>query len=147
MDSYLVLRISHSVPAILLILGVLAHIVIVWRAKGKGPIVLAQKLRRTSMISLPVFSVLAATLPITGWWLSHLSGRSLSQKWLMISIALMPVLFIFGGLLYGNLSRWQTQLATQQNASGRQQVFAVVWAVLVLLLLLGISALMGAKPL
>ncbi len=146
MDSYLVLRISHSIPAILLILGVLAHIVIVWRAKGKGPVVLAQKLRRTCMISLPVFTVLAATLPITGWWLSHLSGRPLSQKWLMISIALMPVLFIVGGLLYGNLSRWQTQLATQQNASGRQQAFAVFWAVLVLLLLLGISALMGAKP-
>jgi hypothetical protein len=61
----------------------------------------------------------------------------------MISIALMPVLFIFGGLLYGNLSRWQTQLATQQNASGRQQAFAVIWAVLLLLVLLGISALMG----
>lgn len=147
MDSYLVLRISHSVPAILLILGVLAHIIIVWRAKGKGPVVLAQKLRRTCMISLPVFTVLAATLPITGWWLSHLSGRPLSQKWLTISIALMPVLFIFGGLLYGNLSRWQTQLVNQQNASGRQQAFAVVWAVLVLLVLLGISALMGAKPL
>ena len=147
MDSYLVLRISHSIPAILLILGVLAHIIIVWRAKGKGSVVLAQKLRRTSMISLPVFTVLAATLPITGWWLSHLSGRPLSQKWLMISIILMPVLFIFGGLLYGNLSRWQTQLVNQQNASGRQQAFAVLWAVLVLLVLLGISALMGAKPL
>jgi len=147
LDSYLVLRISHGVPAALLILGVLAHLIIVWRAKGKGPVVLAQKLRRTCMISLPVFTVLAATLPITGWWLSHLSGRPLSQKWLMISIALMPVLFIFGGLLYGNLSRWQTQLATQQNASGRQQVFAVLWAVLLLLVLLGISALMGAKPL
>ena len=147
MDSYLVLRISHSIPAVLLILGVLAHIIIVWRAKGKGSVVLAQKLRRTSMISLPVFTVLAATLPITGWWLSHLSGRPLSQKWLMISIILMPVLFIFGGLLYGNLSRWQTQLVNQQNASGRQQAFAVLWAVLVLLVLLGISALMGAKPL
>ena len=147
MDSYLVLRISHSVPAVLLILGVLAHLIIVWRAKGKGPVMLAQKLRRTCMISLPVFTVLAATLPITGWWLSHLSGRPLSQKWLMISIALMPVLFIFGGLLYGNLSRWQTQLATQQNASSRQQAFAVIWAVLLLLVLLGISALMGAKPL
>ncbi|MDY0250526.1 MAG: DUF2269 family protein [Pseudomonas sp.] len=147
MESYLVLRISHSVPAILLILGVLAHIVIVWRAKGKGHAVLAAKLRRTCMISLPVFSVLAATLPITGWWLSHLSGRPLSQQWLTISIVLMPVLFVLGGLLYGNLSRWQTQLANQQNASGRQQIFAVFWAVLVLLVLLVISALMGAKPL
>lgn len=146
MDSYLVLRISHSVPAVLLILGVLVHIVIVWRATGKGSAVLAAKLRRTCMISLPLFTVLAATLPITGWWLSHLSGRPLSQKWLTISIALMPVLFILGALLYGNLSRWQMQLVNQQNASKRQQIFAVLWAVLVLLVLLATSALMGAKP-
>ena len=146
MDSYLVLRISHSVPAVLLLLGVLAHIIIVWRAKGKGSAVLAEKLRRPRVISLPIFTVLAATLPITGWWLSHLSGRPLSQKWLMISIALLPLLFIFGGFLYNNLSRWQTQLANQQNASTRQQIFAVLWAVLVLLILLVTSALMGAKP-
>lgn len=146
MDSYLVLRISHSVPAVLLLLGVLAHIIIVWRAKGKSSAVLAEKLRRTRVISLPIFTALAATLPITGWWLSHLSGRPLSQKWLMISIALLPLLFIFGGFLYSNLSRWQTQLANQQNASTRQQIFAVLWAVLVLLILLVTSALMGAKP-
>ena len=85
-------------------------------------------------------------MPITGWWLSHLSGRPLSQKWLMISIALLPLLFIFGGFLYNNLSRWQTQLANQQIASRRQQIFAVLWAVLVLLILLATSALMGAKP-
>ncbi len=97
------LRISHSVPAVLLLLGVLAHIIIVWRAKGKGSAVLAEKLCRTRVISLPIFTVLAATLPITGWWLSHLSGRPLSQKWLMISIALLPLLFIFGGFFYSNL--------------------------------------------
>lgn len=58
----------------------------------------------------------------------------------------MPVLFILGALLYGNLSRWQMQLVNQQNASKRQQIFAVLWAVLVLLVLLATSALMGAKP-
>ena len=87
MDSYLTLRLSHGIPAILLMLGVIAHIVIVWRAKGKEPAVLAEKLRRTRMISLPIFTLLAVTLPITGWWLSHLSGRPLSQKWLMLSNA------------------------------------------------------------
>lgn len=147
MESYLVLRISHGVPAVLLLLGVLAHIVIVWRAKGKEPSVLAEKLRRTRVISLPVFTALAASLPVTGWWLTHLSGRPLSQKWLMISIALLPLLFIFGGFLYNNLSRWQTQLAQQQNASARQQGFALLWAVLVFVILLATSALMGAKPL
>ena len=147
MDNYLALRIGHSVPAVLLMLGLIAHIVIVWRAKGKEPAVLAQKLHRTRVISLPVFAILALTLPISGWWMAHLAGWPLSQKWLMISIALQPLIFIFGGFLYSNLSRWQLQLANKQNASSSEQVFALLWAVLVLLLLLGTSALMGAKPL
>ncbi len=147
MDNYLALRIGHSVPAILLMVGLIAHIVIVWRAKGKEPAVLAQKLHRTRVISLPVFAVLALSLPISGWWMAHLAGWPLSQKWLMISIALLPLIFIFGGFLYSNLSRWQIQLTNKQNASTSDQVFALLWAVLVLLVLLGTSALMGAKPL
>ena len=146
MESYLTLRIAHSVPAVLLMLGLLAHIVIVWRAKGKEPAVLQQKLQRTRVISLPLFALLAVSMPITGWWMTHITGLPLSQKWLMISIALLPLIFIFGGFLYGNLSRWQLQLANKQKTSGRSQVFAVLWAVLILLVLLATSALMGAKP-
>jgi len=146
LDSYLALRIGHSIPAILLILGVIAHIVIVWRAKSKEPAVLAQKIHRTRVISLPVFAVLAFTLPVTGWWMTHLVGLPLSQKWLMISIALLPLLFIFGGFLYSNLSRWQLQLVNKQSASARDQGLALLWAVLVVLILLATSALMGAKP-
>ena len=146
MDSYLTLRIAHSVPAVLLMLGLLAHIVIVWRAKGKEPAVLQQKLQRTRAISLPLFALLAVSMPITGWWMTHITELPLSQKWLMISIALLPLIFIFGGFLYGNLSRWQLQLANKQKTSGRRQVFALLWAVLILLVLLATSALMGAKP-
>lgn len=146
MESYLTLRIAHSVPAVLLMLGLLAHIVIVWRAKGKEPAVLQQKLQRTRVISLPLFALLAVSMPITGWWMTHMTGLPLSQKWLMISIALLPLIFIFGGFLYGNLSRWQLQLANKQKTSGRRQVFALLWAVLILLVLLATSALMGAKP-
>lgn len=146
MENYLVLRISHSVPAVLLLLGVLAHIIIVWRAGGKGPVILAEKLRRTRVISLPVFALLALSLPITGWWMTHLSGLPLSQKWLMLSIALLPLLFIFGGFLYSNLSRWQLQLAQQKSASARDQGLALLWAILVFVILLATSALMGAKP-
>ena len=146
MDSYLTLRIAHSVPAVLLMLGLLAHIVIVWRAKGKEPAVLQQKLQRNRAISLPLFALLAVSMPITGWWMTHITGLPLSQKWLMISIALLPLIFIFGGFLYGNLSRWQLQLANKQKTSGRRQVFALLWAVLILLVLLATSALMGAKP-
>jgi len=140
------IRIGHSVPAVLLMLGLIAHIVIVWRAKGKEPAVLQQKLQRTRAISLPIFALLALSLPITGWWMTHITGLPLSQKWLMISIALLPLIFIFGGLLYGNLSRWQTQVAAQQSTGARQQGLALVWALLILVVLLATSALMGAKP-
>ena len=64
MENYLLLRIGHSVPAVLLLLGVLAHIIIVWRATTKEPGVLAQKLRRTRNISLPAFALLAVSLLI-----------------------------------------------------------------------------------
>ena len=147
MDNYLALRIGHSVPSVLLMLGLIAHIVIVWRAKGKEPAVLAQKLHRTRVISLSAFAVLALTLPISGWWMAHLAGWPLSQKWLMISIALLPLIFIFGGFLYSNLSRWQLQSELQQSTSGRDQFLGLLWALIVLLLLLATSALMGAKPL
>ena len=73
MENYLLLRIGHSVPAVLLLLGVLAHIIIVWRATTKEPSVLAQKLRRTRNISLPAFALLAVSLPISGWWMTHLT--------------------------------------------------------------------------
>ena len=147
MENYLLLRIGHSVPAVLLLLAVLAHIIIVWRATTKEPGVLAQKLRRTRNISLPAFALLAVSLPISGWWMTHLTGLPLSQKWLMISIALLPLVFVFGGLLYGSLGRWQIQLAQQQSASTQQKIFALLWAVLLLLVLLATSAVMGAKPL
>lgn len=140
------IRIGHSIPAVLLMLGLIAHIVIVWRAKGKEPAVLQQKLQRTRAISLPVFALLALSLPITGWWMTHITGLPLSQKWLKLSIMLLPLIFIFGGLLYGNLSRWQAQVAAQHSARGRQQVLALLWALLILLVLLATSALMGAKP-
>ena len=65
----------------------------------------------------------------------------------MISIALLPLIFIFGGFLYSNLSRWQLQSELQQSTSVRDQFLGLLWALLVLLLLLAISALMGAKPL
>lgn len=146
MESYLALRIGHGAPAVLLILGVLAHIVIVWRAKGKASALLQEKLRRTRVISLPIFALLALSLPISGWWMTHLSGLPLSQTWLMLSIALLPLLFVFGGFLYSNLSRWQLELANQRSVSGRDQGLALFWAVLLLLLLVAISALMGAKP-
>lgn len=145
MSTYLAIRISHGLPAVLVLLGLLAHIVIIWRARSKDDEVLQRKLQRTQRISLPVFVLLSLSLPISGWWMTHLAAMPLSQLWLMLSIALLPLVFIFFALLYRNLGRWQLMLA-KKTPTAKQPVFALFWALAVFVLLLAISAIMGAKP-
>ena len=89
MQSYLLLRIAHGLPAILLLLGVLAHAFMLWKAwRGGDAAVLQRKLRRTRVISLPLLGVLALSLPVSGWWLVHGAGWPLGQLWLLLSAIL-----------------------------------------------------------
>lgn len=147
MDHYLTVRIVHGAAAVLLILGLLVHLFLLWRARTAEPVVLERKLRRTRLFSLPLFALLWLSLPVSGWWLTHWAALPLSQLWLLVSILLLPVFVPFWFLLSGNLRRWQRLAAAKQKASGKQQVFALVWTLIVLALLLAISGLMGAKPL
>lgn len=147
MDHYLTVRIVHGAAAVLLILGLLVHLFLLWRARTAEPAVLERKLRRTRLFSLPLFALLWLSLPVSGWWLTHWAALPLSQLWLLASILLLPVFVPFWFLLSGNLRRWQHLAAAKQKASGKQQVFALVWTLIVLALLLAISGLMGAKPL
>lgn len=146
MEHYLTVRILHGGVAVLLILGLLVHAVILWRARNAKADELQRKLQRTRRISLPLFALLWLSLPVSGWWLTHWAAMPLGQKWLLISILLLPLFVPFGFLLAGNLGRWQQLLAQKKQASGRQQAFALVWLLILLALLLGNSALMGAKP-
>lgn len=146
MEYYLTVRILHGAAAVLLMLGLLVHGVMLWRARNAGTEVLHNKLRRTRQISLPVFALLWLSLPVSGWWLTHWAAMPLDQKWLLISILLLPLYVVFGFLLNGNLGRWQRQTAEKRTASGKQQVFALIWLLMLLVLLLATSGLMGAKP-
>lgn len=146
MEHYLTVRILHGGVAVLLMLGLLVHGVMLWRARKAATDVLQRKLQRTRQISLPLFALLWLSLPISGWWLTHWAAIPLGQKWLLISILLLPLYLPFGFLLAGNLGRWQQLLAQKKQASGKQQVFALVWLLALLVLLLGTSAIMGAKP-
>lgn len=146
MEQYLTVRILHGGVAVLLMLGLLVHGVMLWRARKAEVEVLQRKLQRTRQISLPLFALLWLSLPISGWWLTHWAAIPLGQKWLLISILLLPLYLPFGFLLAGNLGRWQQLLAQKKQASGKQQVFALVWLLVLLVLLLGTSAIMGAKP-
>lgn len=145
MQHYLLLRIAHSLPAILLLLGVLVHVFMLWKAwRGGDAAVLQRKLRRTRVLSLPLLGVLALSLPVSGWWLVDSQGWPLGQTWLLGSSLLFGVLAGFGLLLAGRLNAWQALGETP--ASARLLRFTAAYAGLIVLLLLAIMGLMGAKP-
>lgn len=145
MEHYLLLRIAHAAPAILLLLGVLAHAFMLWKAwRGGDPAVLQRKLRRTRSISLPLLGVLALSLPVSGWWLVDTVGWPLGQTWLLGSSILFAVMMLFGLLLTGRLAAWQ--VLGEAPAPARLLRFTAAYGGLIVLLLLVIMGLMGAKP-
>ncbi|MDX1723917.1 MAG: DUF2269 family protein [Pseudomonas sp.] len=145
MDSYLLLRIAHSLPAILLLLGVLVHVFMLWKARrGGDAAILQRKLRRTRMISLPLLGLLALSLPVSGWGLVNMVGWPLGQTWLLFGSILFALMMLFGLLLAGRLAAWQALGETP--ASSRLLGFTAAYAGLIVLLLLVIMGLMGAKP-
>ncbi len=145
MEPYLLLKISHSLPGILVLLGLIAHIVMLWKAaRGSDATVLQRKLRRTRLISLPLLGVLALSMPLTGWALVQHAGWPLGQLWLLLSSCLFVLLFIIGLLLSGRLAAWQA-LAGSPASSGLLRLTAA-YGLLLVILLIAIMALMGAKP-
>lgn len=145
MDHYLLLRIVHGASAVLLILGIAAHLALLWRNWRRGDAaVLQNKLRRTRRLSLPLLALLGLSLPVSGWWLVHLAGWPLGQLWLLVSSLLFLLLLPLGLLLAGRLRAWAA--LGEVPAPARLLGFSLTYAGLILLVLLAISALMGAKP-
>ncbi|MDM8348747.1 DUF2269 family protein [Pseudomonas sp. sp1636] len=145
MEHYLLLRIVHSLPGILLLLGVLAHALMLWKARrGGDAAILQRKLRRTRMISLPLLGLLALSLPVSGWALVDMVGWPLGQTWLLLGSILFALMMLFGLLLAGRLAAWQA--LGEAPATSRLLVFTAAYAGLIVLLLLAIMGLMGAKP-
>ncbi|WP_070885021.1 DUF2269 domain-containing protein [Pseudomonas sp. D1-3] len=145
MEHYLLIRVLHALPGILLLAGVSAHALMLWKAwRGGDRQVLQRKLQRTRTISLPVFAVLALSLPVSGWWMVNLAGWPLSQLWLLLGSSLFAVLMIVGLLLFGRLGAWQAQAEGAVPATSLRLV--MVYTALIVVLLLVIMAVMGAKP-
>ena len=144
MEHYPLLKMLHSIPAILLLVGILVHIFMLWKAaRGGDAAVLTRKLQRTRSISLPVLAVFALSLPLTGWWMVSLAGLPLSQTWLLVSSLLFVVLVPLTLLLAGRLAAWQAVGASVAASVPR---LSAVYAGLIVLLVLVIMGLMGAKP-
>ncbi|MBA1303090.1 DUF2269 family protein [Stutzerimonas stutzeri] len=141
MEHYLTLRIVHGATAVLLLLGVIVHLLMLWKAaRGGDQAVLQRKLQRTRRLSLPLLALIGLSLPLTGWWMAHLAGWPLGQVWLLASSVLFVVLVALVPLLAGRLAAWQAP----GNATAARN--AGIYGVLVLLVLIAITALMGAKP-
>ncbi|WXL25429.1 DUF2269 domain-containing protein [Ectopseudomonas mendocina] len=146
MEHYQLLKIAHSAPGMLLLLGLIAHAFMLWKASRNGDsAVLQRKLKRTRLISLPVFALLALSLPVSGWWMVNLAGFPLGQTWLLGSSILFAVLVIVGLLLSGRLNAWQTLGDTPAPAGLKR--LSLIYAVLLAVLLIAIMGLMAAKPL
>ncbi len=145
MEHYPLLKMLHMLPGILLLVGVPVHLFMLWKASRSGDnAVLQRKLKRTRLISLPVLGLLALSLPVTGWLLVDLVGWPLSQTWLLLSSVLFAVLMLIGLFLAGRLGAWQA--LNGAPAPKRLLGFCATYAGLIMLLLLVIMGLMGAKP-
>ncbi|MEO4048667.1 DUF2269 family protein [Pseudomonas sp. CAU 1711] len=146
MEHYQLLKYAHLIPAVLLLAGVVAHCFMLWKAHRAGDVaVLSRKLRVTRHYSLPALGLVALSLPVSGWWLVHLVGLSLGASWLLYSAKLFGLLMLFGLLLHDRLGAWQKAVAAG-DVPQRLLRFVVAYAALLLVLLLAIFALMGAKP-
>ncbi|MDP2244274.1 DUF2269 family protein [Pseudomonas sp.] len=144
MEHYPLLKMLHMLPGILLLVGVLVHLFMLWKASRSGDAaVLQRKLKRTRLISLPVLGLLALSLPVTGMALVGIVGLPLSQTWLLLSNVLFVVLVVLTLLLAGRLAAWQAAGASVAASVPR---LSAVYAGLIILLLLVIMGLMGAKP-
>ncbi|MNY15373.1 hypothetical protein D3C86_1485820 [compost metagenome] len=88
--------------------------------------------------------MLALSLPVSGWGLVDMVGWPLGQTWLLLGSILFALMMLFGLLLAGRLAAWQA--LGEAPASSRLLGFTAAYAGLIVLLLLVIMGLMGAKP-
>ncbi|MBS7326111.1 MAG: DUF2269 family protein [Thiopseudomonas sp.] len=147
MEHYLMLRIAHAAAAGILALGLVIHGAALMYALWRCPGGVEKTVRLARRFSLPLLALLGVSLPVTGWWLTHWAEIPLGQFWLLTSILLLPLFVPFGLLLAGNLKRWQLHLASKQAVGVKQKVFALLWWLALLALVVAINALMGIKPL
>jgi uncharacterized membrane protein len=144
MEHYLLLKIVHSASSVLLLLGLLVHLFMLWKAhRGGDAAVLLRKLRNTRRYSSPALGLVALSLPLSGWWLVHLAGLPLGQLWLLLSATLLLPLLVCWLLLDGRLRAW---IAAGEQVPANTPRLALLYAGLMLAILLAIFALMGAKP-
>ena len=146
MEHYQLLKYAHLIPAVLILAGFIAHTFMLWKANRSGDAtVLTRKLRVTRLYSMPAIGLVTLSLPVSGWWLVHTVGLSLGATWLLFSAKLFGVLVLFGLLLHNRLGAWQKAVAAG-NVPVKLLRFVVAYAAVMLILLLAIFALMGAKP-
>ncbi|HSC79103.1 MAG TPA: DUF2269 family protein [Chitinolyticbacter sp.] len=145
MEHYPLLKFAHLIPAVLILAGFIAHAFMLWKANRSGDAaVLTRKLRVTRLYSMPALGLLTLSLPVSGWWLVHTVGLPLGASWLLYSAALFALLVLCGLLLHGRLGAWQA--AVGGAVPVKLLRFVSAYGALMLVLLLAIFALMGAKP-
>ena len=90
------------------------------------------------------FAVLALSLPLSGYWLVDTAGWPLGQTWLLLGSILYGVMMLIGLLLAGRLAAWRA--LGDAPAPTALKRLCLIYAGLILVFLIAIMALMGAKP-
>jgi uncharacterized membrane protein len=142
MDTFTAWKLVHGLGTLLLFGSALGVAVWTWRARRTGDAgVYARNLQRPWLFVWLLMGIGLLSLPISGWWLVHMAGRSLGQTWLLGGALLYLLGCVIWLLLVGRLNR--LRVAPEVGTTPRT---ALVLAVLGAGVFFGALALMIMKP-
>lgn len=141
MEMFTTLKLLHGVSTLLLFVSAAA--LLVWLIRGwraGDTTILSRALRRPWGFVWLLMGLCLLALPVSGWWLVHLAGWPLSQRWLLAGSSL----YLLGSLSWLWLVVRLNRLRLGHTA--RHPRFTLGLAVFCTLCFIAIAGLMGAKP-
>ncbi|AMB84121.1 hypothetical protein AWM79_01895 [Pseudomonas agarici] len=141
METFMALKLLHSVVTVLLLGSALFVAIGLWRGRRTGDAtILGRQLRMPWVLAWGLMALCLVVQPISGWWLVHLGGIPLSQAWLLGSSVLYTVGCLAWAWLVVRLNR------LRRGEVGVNATFTLALAIFSALCFVAIAALMGAKP-
>ncbi len=141
METFMALKLLHSVVTVLLLGSALAVAIGFWRGRRAGDATISGRLLKMPWgLAWALMALCLVVQPVSGWWLVHLGGVPLSQAWLLGSSVLYTVGCLAWVWLVARLNR------LRRGEVGASATFTLALAIFSALCFVAIAALMGAKP-
>ncbi|GAB3376864.1 DUF2269 family protein [Azotobacter armeniacus] len=135
MENFLLFRVLHGVAGVLLFVAFFALTGFCWRSRRVAAEGVPLRPSRWPALCAGLLLLCLVGLPVSGWWLAHLAGWPLGQRWLLGS----SLLFLPGA----SCGLWLAARVAGRVAGIR---FGLGLAVAGLLCFAAILGLMVAKP-